>query len=79
MAADAHTGFKLEKGHPNCIEGNKRGYHTIIPAVSRADGPMIRTGADVRCRLVVGYEGRGDWGRPHDECAMLLTYTFAIR
>ena len=30
--------FTLEKNHPNCIEGHKRPYHTIIPAMVFRDG-----------------------------------------
>ncbi len=30
--------FTLEKDHPNCIEGHKRPYHTIIPAMVFRDG-----------------------------------------
>ncbi len=39
------SGFTLEPGHPNQVAGNKRPYHTIIPAVvSRAGRPLLAFG-----------------------------------
>jgi len=38
-------GFSMEKGHPNCVDGGKRPYHTIIPGfVTQNDQPLMSFG-----------------------------------
>lgn len=34
-------GFVLEQGHPNCVGGNKRPFHTIIPGFVTRDGQAL--------------------------------------
>ncbi|KAL7424517.1 hypothetical protein Q5752_000201 [Cryptotrichosporon argae] len=55
------SGFTLEEGHPNNVQGGKRPYHTIIPA-------MVTRGDD----LLTAYGIMGGFNQPQAHVQVLL-------
>lgn len=52
--------FSLDENHPNCLEPEKRTFHTIIPAMLMEDG-----------KPVLAYRSMGGEGQPQTQAAML--------